>query len=221
MIRQILLFVFLCLVISVDAQTERKYIRDGNRMFHKKEYAKSEILYRKAIDENPANSQALYNLGCALMMQNKDSAAISQYQKAIRVEKNKMRLSRSFHNIGVMCQNHRMYGEAIKAYENALRNNPKDNETRYNLVLCKRLLKNDNKKDNNESNKPKNEGKDEKQDKNDNKNENKQSKPKEQMSKDNAEQLLNAAIQNEKATQQRMKQAMRKPSSSRRLQKNW
>lgn len=221
MIRQILLFVFLCLVISVDAQTERKYIRDGNRMFHKKEYAKSEILYRKAIDENPANSQALYNLGCALMMQNKDSAAISQYQKAIRVEKNKMRLSRSFHNIGVMCQNHRMYGEAIKAYENALRNNPKDNETRYNLVLCKRLLKNDNKKDNNESNKPKNEGKDEKQDKNDNKNENKQSKPKEQMSKDNAEQLLNAAIQNEKATQHRMKQAMRKPSSSRRLQKNW
>lgn len=221
MIRQVLLFIFFCFVISVDAQTERKYIRDGNRMFHKKEYAKSEILYRKAIDENPANSQALYNLGCALMMQNKDSAAISQYQKAVKVEKNKLRLSRSFHNIGVICQNHRMYGEAIKAYENALRNNPKDNETRYNLVLCKRLQKDNNKKENNENNKQKNEGKEENQDKNDNKNENKQPKPKEQMSKDNAEQLLNAAIQNEKATQQRMKQAMRKPSSSRRLQKNW
>jgi len=40
------------------------------------------------------------------------------------------------------------------------------------------------------------------------------------MSKDNAEQLLNAAMQSEKATQQRMKKALQKPSS-RRLQKNW
>lgn len=41
-----------------------------------------------------------------------------------------------------------MYGDAIKAYEQALRNNPKDDETRYNLALCKKLQKND-KKDNN------------------------------------------------------------------------
>ena len=41
------------------------------------------------------------------------------------------------------------------------------------------------------------------------------------MSKENAEQLINAAIQNEKATQQRLKKAMRKPSSRRSSEKNW
>lgn len=53
-----------------------------------------------------------------------------------------------YHNIGVICQNHRMYGEAIKAYEQSLRNNPKDNETRYNLALCKRLQKKQGNKNN-------------------------------------------------------------------------
>lgn len=190
-------------------------------MFRSGEYAKSEVLYRKAIDENPANPQAIYNLGCALMQQNKDSAAVLQYQKAVKFEKNKYRLSRSYHNIGVVCQSHKMYDEAIKAYENALRNNPKDDETRYNLVLCKQLLKKNGNKNDNNKNKPQKEGNDKNKDSKDNKNKNKQTQPKEQMSKDNAEQLLNAAIQEEKNTQQRMKQAMRKPASSRRLQKNW
>ena len=41
------------------------------------------------------------------------------------------------------------------------------------------------------------------------------------MSKENAEQLINAAIQNEKTTQQRMKKAMQKQSSRRGSGKNW
>ena len=40
------------------------------------------------------------------------------------------------------------------------------------------------------------------------------------MSKDNAEQLLNAAIQQEKNTQKRMKDKMQQPRS-RKLDKNW
>ena len=40
------------------------------------------------------------------------------------------------------------------------------------------------------------------------------------MSRDNAEQLLNAAIQQEKNTNDKMKKAMRQPAS-RKLEKNW
>lgn len=115
-----------------------------------------------------------------------------------------------------------MYGDAIKAYEQSLRNNPKDNETRYNLALCKKMQKdNKNKNDNkkkNDNNKQQNN-----KDRNNNKEKdnNKQQQPKEQMSKDNAEQLINAAIQNEKATQQRLKKAMQKPGTRKSSDKNW
>jgi len=194
-------------------------------MFRQQNYAQAEVSYRKAISKNPENSQAIYNLGCALMMQNKDSAAVVQYQNAARFEKNKKRLASVYHNIGVICQNHKMYGDAIKAYQQSLRNNPKDDETRYNLALCKRLQKKQNNNKNNDKDKNNNKNKKENKDKNNNsdkdKNNNKQSEPKEQMSKDNAEQLLNAAIQNEKMTQQRMMKAMQKPSRSHRSQKNW
>lgn len=226
-----LLIILLGLSVNSFAQTDRQFVRDGNRLYHKKAYDKAEIMYRKAISKNPSNSQAIYNLGCALMMQSKDSAAVVQYQNAAKIEKNKQRLALVYHNIGVICQNHRMYGEAIKAYEQSLRNNPKDNETRYNLALCKKLQKQQKNKNNNQNNKKnkdnknKQNGKDKQnekeKDKNKDKNNNKQQKPQEeQMSKDNAEQLLNAAMQSEKATQQRMRKAMQKPSS-RRLQKNW
>lgn len=225
MARRVFFIILSVFALTVNAQTDRRLIREGNRLFVKQQYDKAEIQYRKAVSKNPSNPQAIYNLGCALMMQNKDSAAVVQYEKASKIEKNKLRLASVFHNIGVICQNHKMYGEAIKAYEQSLRNNPKDNETRYNLALCKKMQKNnkkneDKKKQNkqNENNKSQ-----EKKDKNNDKNkgENKQQQSKEQISKDNAEQLLNAAIQNEKATQQRLKKAMQKPGRRKSSEKNW
>lgn len=216
----ILTMLFLCIAIIADAQTDRQFVRNGNRMFGKQQYDKAEIQYRKAVSKNPSNPQAIYNLGCALMMQNKDSAAIVQYQKAAKLEKNKIRLASVYHNIGVICQNHQMYGDAIKAYEQSLRNNPKDNETRYNLALCKKLQKNNKDNKNKDNNNKKNEdNKDKNNDKE--KGQNKQQQPKEQISKENAEQLINAAIQNEKMTQQRLKKAMQKPGSRKSSEKNW
>ena len=207
--------------MTLSAQTDRQLIREGNRLFRMKDYAKAEVQYRKALEANQQNPQANYNLGCALMMQQKDSAAVVQYEKAARIEPNKMRRSKAFHNIGVVCQNHKMYGDAIKAYEESLRLNPTDDETRYNLALCKKLNKNQQnqknkqkKQQNNEQDKDK---KDQKQDKND---QQKQQQQQEQMSKENAERLLDAAVQNEKATQQRIQKAMQQPKK-RTLEKNW
>lgn len=221
MVRQFVLIILLGIVAVANAQTDRQFIREGNRMYHKQDYAKAEVLYRKAISKNASNPQALYNLGCALMMQNKDSAAVEQYLNSAKLEKNKLRLSVTYHNIGVIFQKYRMYGEAVKAYEQSLRNNPKDNETRYNLALCKRLQKKQKGNGGNNKNQDNSEGQNKEENNNDKaKGKNKQQKPKEQMSKDNAEQLLNAAVQNEKATQQRLKKALQKPGS-RHLQKNW
>ena len=229
-------YIFILIAIFASsaafAQTDRQYIRNGNKLFHQQNYAKAEVEYRNPISKNPNNSQAIYNLGNALLMQQKDSAATSLFQKSGKIEKSKIRKAMSYHNIGVICQKHQMYGEAINAYKEALRNNPNDNETRYNLALCKKLLKNQPKDKNKQNNKQKDKNnkdknkKDKNKDKQNNKNKDqdkqdkKQQQPKDRMSKDNAEQLLNAAMQEEKATQQRISKAMQQ-AGSRKLQKNW
>ena len=217
--RRVILYILLLIAVSAQAQTDRQSIRQGNSFYHKKQWAQAEVEYRKALAKNAENPQALYNLGCALMMQQKDSAAIQQYQKAIQVETNKLRRSKASHNIGVICQNHKMYGDAIKAYQQSLRDNPSDDETRYNLALCKHLNKN-NQQNQNKDQKQDKKQQEKEQNKNNDKNKEQQQPPKEQISKENAEQLLNAAIQNEKATQQRMKKAMQKPQK-RNVEKNW
>lgn len=225
----IFLLFFSMFSIFCKAQTDRQLIRKGNREFQKKNYVNAEIEFRKAIAFNPINPQALYNLGTALLMQKKDSVAIKMLQKACKVEKNEVRKARCFHNIGYICQSHQMYVEAIQAYKEALRHNPNDDETRYNLALCKKLLKNNPQKDKKQNQNSKNkdkekskkdkENKDNQQDKNEKKD--KKQNPKEnQMSKENAEQLLNATLQDEKATQQRISKAIQQ-SSRRKLQKNW
>jgi Ca-activated chloride channel family protein len=212
----------LAVCAAVSAQNDRQLIREGNRLYRQKQYAQAEVLYRKAIAKKADNPQAVYNLGCALMMQQKDSAAIVQYENATKLEKNKLRQSKSWHNIGVMCQSHKMYGEAVRAYEQSLRLNPSDDETRYNLALCKQLNKNNSQQDKNQQDKKNEEKEDDKgqQQKKDKKDQQKEEQPKEQMSKDNAERLLDAAVQNEKATQQRLKKALQQPRKKQ-LQKNW
>lgn len=197
------------------AQSDRHFIRTGNKLYRNQNYPKAEVEYRKAMSQNGSNAHAVYNLGNALMMQQKDSAAIVQLENAGKMEANKTRKAMAYHNIGTICQRHQLYGDAIKAYEEALRNNPNDNETRYNLALCKRLNKN-----NKEQQKQQQKQQQKEQQKEQKQKEKQQPKPKEQMSKENAEQLLNAAIQDEKATQQRLKKATQQPSR-RTVEKNW
>ena len=225
------------------AQTDRNLIRQGNRAFKTQKWTAAETQYRKAISKNQKNPQAIYNLGCALLMQQKDSLAMVQFGNAAQLESNILRRSKSYHNMGVVMQNHREYAQAIEYYKMALRCNPQDNETRYNLALCKKLLKNNQQNQNNKNNKDKNKNdknKDKKNDKNKNKdgqNKNDQNKDKqnknqnknnsdknkqnqEEMSRDNAEQLLNAAIQQEKATKRKMQKAMSQPRRKV-YDKNW
>jgi len=227
--KKIATMLLLLMVVGAHAQSDRDYVRQGNKQFRAGKYAEAEVDYRKAVEKNGKNAQAVYNLGNALLAQRKDSAAIEQFQAAAKLETNSRRRSYAYHNIGVICQGRQMFGEAIEAYKEALRNNPNDDETRYNLELCKRQQK---QQQQNQQNQQQKQNKDNKDNKDKNKDQDKQDQQKQQdkeqqqkqdkpqMSKENAEQLLNAAMQEEKNTQQRIKKAQRQ-KQTRRLQKNW
>ena len=213
----IIIIMLVASMVDVSAQSDRRSIRSGNRQYRQQNFVKAEAEYRKAVSANSSNPQALYNLGCALMMQNKDSLATVQFEKAGRLEKDPKRKAMVYHNIGFICQNHRLYSEAIEAYKESLRNNPSDNETRYNLELCKRLNKSNKQKQKQQNKKKDNKKKQEEKNK---PQQQKSEEQKQKMSKDNAEQLLNAAMQNEQATQRKVKEAQR-AGKSKRLEKNW
>ncbi|MBQ8656658.1 MAG: VWA domain-containing protein [Prevotella sp.] len=252
--KAVMLLLLMGVAATAFAQADRHYVRQGNALYRRGAYADAEVKYRKALEENKDNPQAIYNLGNALLRQQKDSAAIEQFQLAAKIEKNPLRKYQSYHNIGVVCQGHRMFKEAIEAYKEALRLNPNDDETRYNLEVCKRQLKRqqqggggnndqnkdqkddqnkDKKDDQNKDNQNKDkkndedkkDSKDDQQKKNDQQNkdnqQDQQQDQKPRMSKENAEQLLNAAIQKERQTQQRMQEQQQRQQNRRRLQKNW
>ena len=221
--RRVATMLMVLMAVGASAQSDRQYVRQGNKQFRQGDYPNAEVSYRKALEKNPRNAQAVYNLGNALMAQKKDSAAIEQFQSAAKMETNTLRKYQSFHNIGVICQTHKMYGEAIEAYKNALRLNPNDDETRYNLVLCKhQKQKQDEQKQQQQQQQQKQQQQQQKEDKKDQQKQDKekQQQPNPQMSKENAEQLLNAAIQNEKQTQERMKKVQQQPQR-RSTEKNW
>lgn len=206
------------------AKTDRDYIREGNVQFRHKAYVQAEVNYRKALELNPNSKEALYNLGNTLSYQGKLKESIEQYISSSRGEKNKTKLAKIYHNAGVLFYSAKHYGEAVQAYRQSLRNNPNDDQTRYNLALAQAMLKKHPQQQNKDKKKDKQKDKNKEQDKKEqekkNKPEDKSQNPKKnQMSKENAEQLLNAAIQDEKQLQDKVKKKLINQGNN--LEKDW
>ena len=223
----------LCLTVSLlwaQKKTDRDYLRSGNRLYRDSMYTKAEVDYRKAIEANSRFPQAHFNLGNALLRQQKPKEAMQAYEQAVKVETNKGRLASIYHNMGVILQSSKQLPQCIEAYKQALRNNPKDDETRYNLALAQKQLKDqqqqnqnqdkDQKQDQKQDDKQQNKDQQD-QDKKDQQqnNQQQQQQNQNQMSKENAEQLLKAAMQDEKNVQDKVKKAVQ--VQGRKLEKDW
>ena len=125
-------FLLLLMAATASAQkAERDFIRKGNRFFKDSVYVDAEVNYRKALETNPQSTVSMFNLGNTLAQQNKLQEAMEQYVAATKIEKDKNDLAQIYHNMGVIFQSQKDYGKAVEAYKQSLRNNPKDDETRY------------------------------------------------------------------------------------------
>jgi Ca-activated chloride channel family protein len=224
------------MVVGASAQNDRAFIRRGNRLMRdtvegKVQAEKAQIQYHKAIEQNPSNGIARYNLGNSLIMQSKAEDAMKEYEMASKVEKDKKRLSSIWHNMGVVLQAAKQYDKAIECYKQSLRNDPANDETRYNYVLCQRQLKNQpqdqNQQNQDQQQQQQQQQQDQKQQQQQQQQEKKddgqqqEEKPKpDEMSRENAEQLLKAAMQDEKNTQEKV-QRQQQQHERRRLEKQW
>jgi tetratricopeptide (TPR) repeat protein len=226
-----ILFIFTLLFASgISAQkAERNFIRKGNHAFNDSVFVDAEVNYRKALEENPQSTVSMYNLGNTLSQQQKFEDAMEQYMAAAGIEKDKMKLAQIYHNVGVLFQASQDYARAIEAYKKALRNDPKDDETRYNLALAQALLKDQEQNQQNQDQQDQKDQKDQqkqqdqKQNQDQKQDQQNQQEPKHEenkMSKENVEQMLNSVMQDEKNVQEKVKKQQQVIQSGR-LEKDW
>lgn len=225
----LLTMVLLCCTTVVFGQkSERDYMRSGNKLYNDSLFVKAEVDYRKALELNPKSTDAMYNLGNALLMQNKAKEAMEQFDAVTRIEKDKGKLARAYHNMGVILQSSKQYPQCIEAYKQSLRNNPHDDETRYNLALAQKMLKDQQQQQNQDKQQEQKQDQkqDDQKDQNKDRNEDQKKQPqqnqqqnKNEMSKENAEQLLNAVMQDEKNVQDKVKKQIQ--VSGKKLEKDW
>lgn len=216
--------------IFAQQKTDRDYLRSGNKLYNDSLFIKAEVDYRKALDINPKSTDAMFNLANALLMQQKAKEAMEQYESVSKIEKDKDKLAQIYHNMGVILQSSKQLPQCIEAYKESLRNNPKDDETRYNLALAQKQLK-DQQQDqqNQDQQQQQQEQKEDKQDQNKDQQEQEQKDQQQQqqqqqqnkneMSKENAQQLLNAVMQDEKNVQDKVKKQIQ--IQGKKLEKDW
>ncbi len=255
------MLLFTVLPQMVGAQVERRYIRQGNRQFEKAfaDTARvdsvllrdAEDSYRKALEEDPNNWDASFNLANAMASQGRMEEAARQYQAlGAKTDVDKTKRAAAYHNLGnCLLQSENLQG-AIEAYKNALRNNPNDLETKYNLAWAQDKMKqqqnenqqnqNQNKQDQDQNQQQQNQDQQQDQQQNpdqqkkDQQNQqsqdNQQQQPKqgqqqqeqdnEQMSKEDAMRILEALENDEKDVQEKVQKQKAQPQR-RRTQKDW
>jgi len=125
---------------SVDAQESQNLIHQGNQKLVEESYAEAESKYRKAVSNSPQQIEGVFNLGNVHYRSEDYQEASQRFLQTQKLATSKEKRHQAFHNLGNSFMKKKDYPRAVEAYKNALRNNPKDDETRYNYALAKSLL---------------------------------------------------------------------------------
>ena len=248
LIRKIRIFALIGLCMTMfdpasaqSARNARSATRQGNAFYHDSLWHDAEMQYRRAQEQMPADSISQYNLANALLQQQeqeKAQDAMSFYGKVIESSErggNHRLASLAAFNAGDICMASQQYEQAINFFKRALRNNPLDDEARYNLILAKKLLQqqeneNQDQEQKQEQQQQQQEQQQQQPPKQDQPQQNQQQQeqqqqeqqpPQNQMSQDQAEAILNANNRDEQETQEKVKQHQMQQMKRRKTNKDW
>lgn len=252
--KNFLLISFILFVSLVHAQSDKALVRQGNKSYQSDDFANAELDYRKALDKNPNSLSGTFNLADAIYSQEDYQKSAELFAKIGQADLGKSQKSMAYYNLGNSLLKAQQYEQSIEAYKMALRNNPTDEQARYNLEYARKMLKNQqenkdqnkdqdkkdqDKKDQNKQDDQKNDDqkdqdkdKQDKQDQNQEKpqeNKDNQGKPEQQMndqqtkqiSKKDAERMLEALKNNEKKTLEKLKKDKKASVRVIKKEKDW
>ncbi len=209
--RNVFIIFLIFTVKVVFAQPAQKLVRSGNQAYKNGHYKDAEIDYRKALTKAPNSQKATYNLGNSLYKQKNFDEASAQYLKLAQSENKEVVKQNVYYNLGNSLLENKKYKESIDAYKMALRQNPKDEDTRYNLSYAMTKLQQQKKEQQNKQEEQKQKQKQKQQ---------QQPQPKPTMSKQDANRMLNAMNNNEKRTLDKTKNKQ-KTSNQSQPEKDW
>ena len=141
--KQIITYIILLTVCFSHAQEKDKALQKSNDFVYEgntivsNDFIAGEKEYRKALSKKPSNTKGAFNLGNAYYETGNFDEALLRHIEASNLAITKSEKHKAFHNIGNTLMQQKRCKEAVEAYKNALRNNPTDEETRYNLVVAK------------------------------------------------------------------------------------
>lgn len=231
--RILVILIALFCITQLRAQQEGPDLRRGNKEYKHENYTEAEVNYRRGLDKNNDSFEGHFNLGDALFRQEKYPEALEQYQKAESLLKGDdktrkaeldRRLAATYHNMGNALYAQQQYDKSVAAYQQSLRHNPKDNDTRYNLVKAMQQLQQQQQQQQNQqqNQEQKNDSTQQQQQQEQQQQEQQQNQQQEQnqdqMDRETAEQILQALEQDEQETQEKLQ---RQQGKKRRVEKNW
>lgn len=202
--KQLIFFALLFSVFRLAAQTENKFIAEGNEAYKLQQFSKAAESYRQALRENPGNTTAIFNLGNALYKNKQYDEAIKTFEDLQEKTDDKLLRSQAVYNKGVVLTEQKKLEESIDAYKQVLRMNPADTLGRENL---QRALNEKQKQDQQQQ-----------QQQDQQNNNNSKPPPKNKLNKQQVEQLLKALEEQEKKLQEKVN---KKPPVSGQPDKDW
>lgn len=237
-IKYILFFcVMLLIPISLSAQKEvRQNLRKGNKEYKQQKFSDAAKFYNDALTENPSSKEATFNLSNTLYKQKEWDMSIEEMNHFMMLEQeDPMKVSAAWHNIGNAMLQKKDLQKSMEAYKMALRLNPQDDETRYNLAVVQKMIQDEEQDDQPDQGEGEQEQEQEQQQDQQNQSEQnpqnqeqraEQPDQPEQMSRDNARQMLQAIEQDERQTQEKVQKIKaqereKQAEDNRRHNKNW
>lgn len=231
--KHIVIFLFGFHLASVHAlaqDDEQKLVREGNKKYKESKFADAQKNYTDALGKNANSYRGIFNLGDSYYKQGKYKEASEQFETLSTRKSSDDTLSKVFHNLGNSYLKQKEFEKSINAYKNALKKNDKDEDTRYNLAYAKKMLQQQQqqkKQDKDKKDKDKKQDKDKNKDKNKNDDKNKDKKQNKQeqqqnqnISKEDAQRLLEAMNNDEKKLRDKMNEKRIKVAKIQ-IEKDW
>jgi len=216
----IMFLIGLMISLAGMAQNPAKHIREGNEHFEEKDYAKAETSYLKALETDTGYVAGQFNRADALYEQENYQQAAKIFNSLTERNLSENDQAAVWHNLGNSLVRGNQFGPAAEAYKNALRRNPSDMDTKYNLTYALEKLKDQQKKNQDQKNQDKNQDKKqdkEQQDKDKNK-EDQQNKDKKDQGQDKKKKDQDK--QNQPQDQDKKKEEQQKQPQPRKISKN-
>lgn len=244
------IFISIITLISVMAfgQNERKHIRSGNKLFMDAlkdttkidtvKFSNAETEYRKALNKKPNDLQWNFNLADAIYKQQRFDEAAGKFADLAEKMETPEEKARALHNLGNSQLLNQKLDESIETYKKALRKNPTDLDTKYNLAYAQLLKKQQQQQqqqnqdqNQDQQNQDQNQNQDQQQQNQDQQNKNNQNQQQQQdqqqqaqqnkISKENAEQLLQVLQNDERQIQDKVKKMQAAQAKRARTEKEW